>query len=209
MAGQEPFSPNDDPPPIAQPVPPIVPQPPPERTSWPTVLGVICIVFGSLVALCGACNIGQMILPRSTPSTTPPAPVASMPVTSMPAGWPVPIEPWTSILVLVIWILAIALLTGGIGLILRQAWAVRTLKIWAPLKLLATIGHTILAVMAMSQGAAYFRSLAPAGAIRPEMVGEMQCWATCGGVAWGAALPLIILLWFSQRSVKAEVAHWH
>lgn len=115
---------------------------------------------------------------------------------------------WTSLVSLVGGALSLALLAGGIGLLCRRAWAVRTLLLWAVLKCLHAPAPAVLGYLtqhaAMAQTGAGATPIPGAGGVMDAFL----IFSAALGVAWGVALPIFVLVWLRRATVRADVATW-
>lgn len=184
-------------------------------TVWPTVLGVIAIVFGAGGTLSNTCGtVANLFMPFI---------LGSMAKVAGPGGSVVEAQVRMSqhyAMFMVIGSLAslavaVMLLIGGIGLLKRKARSVRILKIWAIVRLLVAIplsilGHRIGTEMfvAMEQAAAQSSKGAPMPLWFPGFLSSMGALGVVIGFMWAAALPVFMLIWFSRKAIKAEVAGW-
>jgi len=169
---------------------------------WPTVLGVIAVVFGALGAI-GACfrmlsllimqPLGQAAARQGQPD-----PFAFM---SDWAGWIVTV----SVAALLV---AGMLLAGGIGLLRRAAWGRGVILAWVVAKMILVIAQVFMNFeMQKDQMAA----LAESGTTVSGMQAMIQAMGVVGvviGILWGWALPVFMLIWLSRAKVRAQVAGW-
>ena len=181
----------------------------PKPSSWPMVIGVIAIVFGSLAALGGCMGLGWPLVAGLFTSVMPEeqaemmdATTALMPLMMVSSGLGMPV--------------AIVLLIGGIGLTKRKAGSPKTCKIWAGLKMLLVVYSSIVAYLVQqAQMEAMQRMLEEdpnASAAMPGFFGTFMAiiapLTLVFGILWGWALPIFMLIWFSRRKIKAEIAQW-
>jgi len=183
------------------------------RPVWPTVIGIIGIVFGGLGVLQYGCQ--TIITPFTTAMMRIPAQVA-------PPGQKPPIEtdelvnsmqaqmPITMTVALLAFVLSIWLLTVSISLLNRRPKSPRRLKQWS----LCKIAH-----VAFSSFAAYMMVQAQMGVVQSGM-GTSTPFPFAGfGTIMGivvvvfsfvfyAAYPIFLLIWFSSNKVCAEIASW-
>ena len=185
---------------------------PRQEAAWPGVVGTLCTVFGGLAvfgtilvlvyyALIGLGVFEKFFgpLPEDNPASH-----------SMQA-----ISDHTAVLVaaeLFKCALAVLLLYAGIGILRRRPAAIRPAKIWSVLKIVATIIGACIGVWIQQETlrATFSGSAAPANA-PPATPLFMQSGAIVSGIigiAWGCALPVFLLVWFSRPRVKAEIARW-
>lgn len=192
--------------PVSPPAPPPmageVQMPPGDPSKWPTVVGVICIVFGSCGVLAGCCGTGFVLFAEQFANwlekqvaQAPSAPASSrdgiiqMRVMAQHLGLSVSVAAAGLLL-------ASVLLCGGIGLVKRRRYSRAVLNAWSLLKVLLAIGAGALnywiAKLAVAEGATTGPSALTIGL----------------GFAWTILLPCFILLWMNRARVKAEVASW-
>ncbi len=198
-------------PPPALMTPPVDPGEISHRPSaWPMVIGVIAIIFGSLAILQG-CFGAVSSLFMSSLSAIVPAEQAT--VYDAMEG----LKPWMIIGAVLALALGILLLVAGIGLVRRRAWSPTACMAWAGIKMVFVVGYTILGDMARQTQFEAMQEMMqqdpnmPAG--MPAMMGSFfqvfGVFAIVLGILWGWALPVFLLIWFSRKKIKAEVAGWH
>lgn len=179
---------------------------------WPTAIGVIAIVLGSLALLGGLINIGMPyfmgalagVMPKGVPN----------PYTAF-ALWAKPMAASSAVGALV----AAILLWGGLLLIKRRPKAVRVIMIWSVLKILYGFGAG--AVMAAMQHSMFTTLFEEAKASAARQSGRppppfptdtfamvMASFTGILFVVWAALLPVFMLIWFTRRSVRADVDAW-
>ena len=179
---------------------------PPKPSSWPMVIGVIATILGSLAVLGGCFGLVSSLFLDQFMSLVPQSEAAEM--TSALDG----LKPALIISGALTMVLAIVLLIGGIGLLRRRAWGRSTCLTWAGLKMVLVVGNSVLSYIVQQ---AQFQAMAE----DPNMAGNMpgflpalmQAMGAVGlviGLIWGWALPIFMLIWFSRRKIKAEIAQW-
>ena len=182
---------------------------PPRKTTWPMVLGIIAIILGSLATLRGCMGIGSSAIFGLFASAMPEEQAEMMEATKAFA----PLIMISSGLTMAI---AIILLIGGIGLTKRNPRSPKTCKIWAGLKMVLVVyGSIVTFLSTQAQMEAMQRMLEEdpntAGMI-PGFFGTLM--AIVGpvilvfAIVWGWALPVFMLIWFSRRKIKDEIAQW-
>jgi len=196
-----------DPNPVPTSHPPAAEAPAP---AWPTVLGIIAIIFGAAGIFGAILSIGMMFILGWFADVMPPGQEGMflaleeqrVPLISMYSVWMV---------------LAALLLVAGIGLAKRRWWAIPTTITWVVLKILfgfikVYVDYTnALAQFEASQEQikndpkmenvtlpAWFDDLGTVGAILAATI----------GLLWGWALPIFLLIWFSRRPVKEHARTW-
>ena len=182
---------------------------PPKPSSWPMVIGVIAIIFGSLATLQGCMGLGWPLVAGLFTSVMPEDQAEMMNTTE-------PLMPLMIISAGLTMVIAIVLLIGGIGLTKRSPGSPKTCRIWAGSKMLLVVYASIVGYLVQqAQMEAMQRMLEDdpntAGAM-PGIIGTIM--AIVGplflvfAIIWGWALPIFMLIWFSRRKIKAEIAQW-
>ncbi|MHC4946862.1 MAG: hypothetical protein ACYTG1_01175 [Planctomycetota bacterium] len=198
--------------------PPAPPAPPvrPVGGTWPTVLGVIGIVFGALGMVGGflyavifACVDWLTATLAEMLKNSPRADVQLAQLEAMAR------HDTIGIVSSLVWgVLGCLLLAAGIAVMRRRAWGATGLVAWSILKMAhglfsAWFGYimTIDQFTAMEQAAAASSAPGPP----PGMFGLM---ARMGGVVvvfqllWLWALPVFLLVWLSRRTIREQVRNW-
>ncbi len=186
-------------PPLA---PPAYPGPA-ERASWPGVVGVICIVFGGLGILGGVWGIIAPLFNEWLASLMPPEQQATMEAAAKVNPYPVA----TSLFMLAI---AALLLAGGIGLVRRRGGAIGLLRAWAAIKIVWVIVGTFVGLHmthALMEEMQNQMGSGPAPGMEAIMTASLV-FGVVVGILWGCALPVFVLIWFSRRKIRNEVASW-
>lgn len=179
---------------------------------WPSVLGIICIVFGALGALGGLWGVASSVMMM----------LGTMPVQTMGPATPELTQSIRTLAPMQIsaeglkFLCGSALILVGWFMYRRRPVARPAAVWWSIAKIVVALGSTALAawlqytiMTEVSQAVAADPS-APAqmqGVMTGVMVatiGMMVVW----GVLWGCALPVFMLVWFSRATVRAEVARW-
>ncbi len=193
----------------------------PKPTVWPTVVGIIAIIFGSLGAvnngLCAPVGLvlsGSMgglfdKLAESQPGAGMEEQAAMMDALQdyLPANLAVSITAA---------ILSLILLIGGIGLVKRRAWCIRTIVIWALLKMIHAVPAMAVGYLLNSE---MFRAMEEAAETSSGGPGQMPAgfdamikgFSMAGvliGMLWAWALPMFMLIWFARAKIRQEVTSW-
>jgi hypothetical protein len=196
--------------------PPTAPGPLPVYTApskWPTVIGVIAIVFGVFGALGGVWGaLSPLFIDMvfgSTATPLPPQAAAQLEIQREWAGWTVGLS-------IAGGLLAVLLLIAGIGLTMRRAWCAGTARTWAWLKIAFAFVNTYVAyrvateTMPLALKAAGGTATAPA--LPPAAVAAftdvVAVISVVFGLAWGLALPVFVLIWFGRSKIRAEMSTW-
>ncbi len=171
--------------------PPTEPGDAPERRSrWPTVIGIIAVVFGAL-GVFDECldQVSNMFFASLGDSTQGMSEEDKAEFEAM-RQYAVP----TVIMTVVGTVLSAWLLVAGIGVLRRRPWSRGAAVGWAVAKILYTIPLSVLG---------YFIIKAQFEAMEP-------IWAAVWGCStlWAWALPLFLIIWFRRAPVKTEVERW-
>ncbi|MBX3402566.1 MAG: hypothetical protein KF699_04040 [Phycisphaeraceae bacterium] len=202
------------PPPAAPPTAPGMLAIPDRPAAWPSVVGIICIVFGALGVIGGMWGIGSNVMMM----------LGTMPVQTMGAGpaGPELLPLIKSMMPFIVagealkFLLGIALIVVGWLMHARRPMARPAAVWWSLAKIFATIAGTAYAgwmqyVIMME----VTRMMAEDPNAPPQMQGVMTgvmvatiAMTVIWSLAWGCALPAFLLIWFSRAKVKAEVGRW-
>jgi len=170
-------------------------------STWPTVIGVLAIVFGSLATLGGLCGVlGPLVMPGLLQGT------GSGAEQMAAAGkWQV----WSIVMNVISMALSILLLVAGIKLSSRRASAATLCTLWAKLKILAVIGFCVLFFFIQrDQLAVTLKGSAGSPGVGEQVVTIAAFGSTVVYLLWGVALPVFMLIWFSRQRIREEVATW-
>lgn len=182
--------------------PPLSPGTVPQaRTVWPTVLGVLAIIFGSLGFLQGILSLIGPLIVSHLPNMT--AQSGFDPFAGM-ADW----RGWLLIIALLTSLAGATLLIGGLLLLSRRAQSRNIILGWS-------VGKMLLAVFSSYVGyriqQAQFASMAQSGNNMAGMQSFMSIFGVVGvfiGVIWAWALPVFMIVWFVRRPVRLELRTW-
>lgn len=189
----------------------------------PLTLGVLSIIFGSLVTLLSAFNL----VVNSTDMGTSILSSVGQLAASAPrrAGQPDPaammarvsavvheVKPYTTALTGGKLLLSIALIIIGVGLYKRQRWARSGAIGWGALALLFLAGEIMVNVgiiqprmnAAMQEMFAASANGAPAAAMMKAMGGAQSGMAVVGGLLFWAPFPVVLLALCGRRSAAAD-----
>ncbi len=182
-------------PPTTPATPPLQPGPTFGRSTWPTVLGTIAIIFGAGGILSGAWALVAPTVMEALVSSGPGSPPESLrEMLDVMSAWRV----WTTLLALLGVGAAGLLLAAGVLLIKRRRKAISALRIWGVLKIsLAVAGSAFGLVL---QDTLREVTEAPSMAFAEVM--------TVFGLLYGCALPVFCLIWIARERVKTEIRRW-
>lgn len=173
--------------------------------TWPTAVGVISIVLGSLGALVWAWSaLAPLFMGTfaTFASANHPEMNATIQAQKDTAVWTVSAGSLNTIT-------SLLLMISGIGLANRSPWSPGAARLWAMLK----IPVAIFAVIAtgITQRAMY-QAMAkqPNGpsAAAAGMGSALTVFTGALSLAWGWAFPIFMLIWLSRPKVRAEIAGW-
>jgi hypothetical protein len=176
------------------------------RPAWPLILGVIAIGLGVLGVLGGLWGAIEPLWAGSTAGDVGPAERATFEVGQQWRAWTIPLS-------LVAGVIAAGLVLAGILLLTRRAQARRICLVWAAVKLALVIASTAvnyriareIVALTSEQSEHAPRVASVAGTQFAELSTMVSLG---GGVLWGIALPLFLLIWFTRERICDEVAGW-
>lgn len=200
------------PPPMARPVSPLSPPHVPPMlptevakdsvpSAWPTVVGILAIVFGCFGFL--ACS-WVLVYPFVTDQLEDMAQQIPMQVTIEPFTATV----WTTAISITWFMCSGLLLFGGISLVRRRRRAAATLLVWAILEIVLILAS------AGVESAAQTPVVDQATTQQPTVPREITITVGCGalgpygGIIFDLAVPVFVLVWFRRSAIKKEVAAW-
>lgn len=188
--------------PVMPPMQPGGMQMPEQRSAWPTVIGIIAIVLGSLGILGGCWGLATPWFLGVIKDIVPPGQATGM---EFVEEW----RAWTVINSLVGTGVAILLLFAGIGLRRCRRWAVPTCVTWAVVKMLFVVVNSVLMYMIQRPGLEAMAQQNPGmsgmGSGFLVLIGIIS---VVFGILWGWAFPVFLLVWLSRAKIKAETAAW-
>ncbi len=183
-----------------------VPEP---RSRWPTVIGIIAVVFGVLGVLGGCSGLVFNVFAAIWGSSMQWMPEAQKALFEVMRQYVVP----TSISMVVATVLAAWLLVAGIGVLRHRPWSRGATVGWAVAKIIYAIPASVLGYFhykaqleAMEQAAIDSGTPIPTGifTIMQSVGAAMMGWS----ILWVWALPLFLIIWFRWAPVKTEVERW-
>lgn len=172
-------------------------------SSWPTTLGVICIVFGGLGLACYGCGSVQTAL---GPWMAGMVPEEQRPATPQGLQLVVQVAQMCTAFALSVW-----LLVAGIGLTRRRPWSRAHCMGWSVVKILLVVVGTVAgALFAPDSVQQVNDQLSQGGRQTPPftMTTQIIYIILLISLLWFLVWPVVLLLWFSRASVKAEVEAW-
>jgi hypothetical protein len=173
------------------------------RSTWPTVIGTISIVFGALgvlFSLCGA--FGQMFMGSMMQGVGGQNTQTQQMADAIKAA-----APYQLIAAILTLIPAVLLLISGIGLVQRRRYGARLSITWAVLRMVFGLAAAFVNVRAQQ---IIMQQVSSSGGPTPPS-GMMLFTGLFGlvfGIAWAWAYPIFILIWLNRRVIKQETATW-
>jgi hypothetical protein len=182
---------------VSPPMQPGIPMMAAPQSKWPTVIGIIAIIWAAFGLLGGVCGLGGMFMARSMPTNFPGAPGMSMGVSPMMLpGFFIGL------------ILKACLLALGIGLLKRRFWAPQWVRIWAVVEMLGSVIGLVLGYLAQQHQFAAMARQPGMQQMPPAFFEGMAVFSVGCGLLVAWALPVFMLIWFSRDKIKEEVATW-
>jgi hypothetical protein len=195
--------PIPDPPPGPPPAPPTLPgEIGARRTSWPTALGVIGIILGSLGVLNGVCGgIGAAVQGMFTFGGDETMELALQAQRRL--------MPWAVGAQAVSGLAALLLLFASIDLARRRRRSRQLLLVWALVNLVVALGAGLIAVLMQQAMFSAMASASGGGPAPPKaFMGIMGAFSIVFILLWGWGPSIFTLIWFMRGRIKDEVAGW-
>ncbi len=178
-------------------------------STWPTVIGVIAIVLGGLGALFGCLGAFSPLFMGMMQSVVPEGQVTGL---EGMMDWAV----WLVAVSIVSMLIAVLLLVAGIGITKRRAWGPKVALVWAGLKMIFVIVHSVASYLiqiaqfeAMQEAMANDQNMpAGMGALMGSLMQAFGIFGLLIGVLWGWALPVFLFIWFARKKIRTETAGW-
>ncbi len=187
-------------PPIAPPTAPgviVLSRPP---SSWPTILGVIAIVFGCLGMLQGVLTLFTRMTMDFASGIA-----GDQPQFAVVRKW----MPWTIGMGVAGGVIAAILLFAGIQLIRRKPASAGLIRGWAIIKIIYALPATgVGLIMQLEQAAAVSQQAGVAGAFAPGSLSIIGVGSSIVGGLWLLAFPVFVLFWFRRDAVREEIGRW-
>ncbi len=185
----------------------------PTRAAWPTVIGVLCLLYGLFGFVSNSCGLfwqqGQKVFFSMTgiPDVEIPSDIATMTMISGLLGM----------------CLVILLVVGSVLLLRRRPSAMKFLKIWVVLQLILTIAAVVAGFLMIDSNIEYSERVTDAvremlsergdnaDAVPRQSEEEMRRSAYMGlifGVPMQLAFPVVIGLLLTRRKWREQAAGW-
>lgn len=163
-------------------------------STWPTVLGIVCLILGGLGLAGGMCGLTMSVLGSSMAS----AQGAGNEMSGRMLAF-------TAVGTVFQMALSAGLLVSGIGVLRQRSWGVLASKIWAIAKIIVS-GVSLVVQMALGISTDV---LADSGMNWSEESIRVMTWLFGGiGLIWALILPVFVLVWFARPVIKQEIADW-
>jgi len=185
--------------------------PPPHRSSWPIVLGIVAIVFGAAGFLgnlwaTAAPFVMDQIMSSMTGQMGGEAEETFRATMEITRAW----RSWSVVFGLAGVVVSGLLLVGGIQLLMRRAAALQLLRAWALVRMVMVVVGAYVAFRIQQQTFGALRSTmgAEMDQVPAGLLGATAMFGTVFSLLFGWALPVFFLIWFARQAIKDEVAGW-
>ena len=177
---------------------------PPRQSSWPTAIGIIAIVAGAFGTLGGIWGTIAPFLMSSMGEWFGTMAPGQPNTFAMLEG----VKYYMAGISFMGMVLAILLLVGGVMLIRRRSAAAKPLVYWAIFKILYSIVACAINWFVQQEQFAQMQQNMPQQGMPQYFTTVFLDVTVVISLLWLWALPVFILIWFSRRKVKSEVADW-
>lgn len=170
-------------------------------SNWPTVIGIIAMVFGGLGILGGAWGVVGTLMPG----------LFNFGVGQQAEMFEVMRQwaTWNLMMAVIMAAVAAILLASGIKLLKRRPEAPRWCGTWAKIKIVLVIVTSIAGYMCQQEMfEAMGKAQGPGQAAPATFMKAAGLFGFVFGLLWGWALPVFMLIWFGQKKIKTETADW-
>ena len=173
------------------------PLPPVRASVWPTVVGIIGIIYASLGLFGTFCGLAFLFVLPSYADWFQSIGMSEQEVQEMQTAMPP--ATWSVFASVVGLALVILLFVGAVRLLRRQASGARLCALWSWMIIPWTIIATVITLVF------HFNVPEPSGG-RWEQIGTAIIGAI--GTVIGLVLPVFMVIWFSRPTIKSQVAQW-
>ncbi len=178
--------------------PPTQAPPPPVRASvWPTVVGIIGIIYASLGLFGTFCGLAFLFILLSYADWLESFGIPEQELQEMQASMS-PVS-WTVLASVVGLALVILLFVGAVRLLRRQASGARLCALWSWMIIPWSIIATAITLVF------HFNAPVPSSG-QGEQIGTAIL--TVIGAVVGLVFPVFMVIWFSRATIKSQVAQW-
>lgn len=172
-----------------------------QQPSWHIPIGIICIILGGLGVLGGCFGVIGAPLMSAFEEELASSGIAHE------FGYAEEMTPLTMAMSVVALLVALMLLFVGIGIVQRRKSVVSSARAWAVIKMVLVVANVLVQYTLM--GDQMDAMVADANALISGSTFRIIFIAgSVVGVAWGWALPIFLLVWFSRDKIRAQVADW-
>ena len=205
------------------PPPPIAPPTSPGQLSlahlepsWPGVLGIMCLVYGVLIALVAIMSLAAPLFMLGLAQVMPPEQSATMGLTQSPRSIALSSMYYVPALFINVWLSVL-----GYKLYKMSPTAPARLRLWSLIKIgIEIVGAAVTFLVTLDamrvQQEVLAKQMATAGGATPPPAFLTSNWFVYGTATWGTlwslllglAMPLFLLIWFRRRSVREYIATW-
>ncbi|MCH8969802.1 MAG: hypothetical protein IIA66_11880 [Planctomycetes bacterium] len=184
--------------PVAPPTQPGTIASPQRPANWPTAIGIIAIVFGTLGTLGG-------LLGALSPVTI--AIFSEFMLPGQEEGLQQTMA-WSVAYGIGGMIIAILLLIGGIRLRSRRRQAVVLIRTWAIVKILLSVGGTVIGYQSVQLQMEAIQNDPSSPIMNTGIMGTFGMVGMVVGLLWAFVLPVFMLAWFARKKIKSETESW-
>ena len=184
--------------PVAPPTQPGTIASPQRPANWPTAIGTIAIVFGTLGTLGG-------LLGALSPVTI--AIFSEFMLPGQEEGLQQTMA-WSVAYGIGGMIIAILLLIAGIRLRSRRRQAVVLIRTWAIVKILLSVGGTVIGYQSVQLQMEAIQNDPSSPIMNTGIMGTFGMVGMVVGLLWAFVLPVFMLAWFARKKIKSETESW-
>jgi len=168
-----------------------------KRAVWPMVIGIVCIVLGSLGLICYGCQgVGTVVMFSGA---------TNLPPEFQNARPPQPVLIGNMVNACVSFILSLWLLLAGVALTMRRPGARSALMAWSVCKIIVVIGITIHSIIYVS---AHVQHMNQQQGPFPQMTEALMIVTLLIQGMIYLIWPVFLLIWFMIPKFKNEVESW-
>ncbi|MEM7227942.1 MAG: hypothetical protein AAF432_03920 [Planctomycetota bacterium] len=179
----------------------------PHQSTWPTVVGICLLVYGSLNALGGFCGIVGTFFVGALGDISAGQPGApDMTVADMMPASPIVM----AVMSLVMGSIAGLLIVSSTGLLRRRSWCLKALMVYAVAKIVVGGSWTIYqGFKQVSMINEMVDAQAGQGGAPPQaFMSSITALSIGFGFLYQVAVPVFVLIWFMRTKIRDEVMGW-
>ncbi len=179
------------------------------RSKWPTIVGVLAIIFGSYGILEHLCGLGTVLaigpLVDWIAGFAPPEDASHLAAfRQATTQYAIP----TVLLNAFLLANAVLLLVAGIGCARRQGAVRPKMLLYAAVEVFLSVVSAVLAFQVAETVADVMREVDGAGGVPAQFSTAINAGEAVMGLLFAAIWPVFLLVWFTRRSVVEEVGAW-